>query len=318
MSPRTALQSPVFLFYVALAAGLLVLAGVTFGVLRWGLGKRIDHAWAAYRGWLCIVPLLCLCFFLGREAVIIFVTLVAVLGFREFARASGLYHHWTMTVAVYLGIGATGAVCLMTDPHNRNPGWYGLFMALPVFVIATIVVIPVIRNRAEGQLQSLALAIVGFLYFGWMFGHLAFLANSAQAYSYLGFLVLAVELSDVTAYVCGKLFGRTLLRSNISPKKTWEGAAGALAISLLLPWALLFSFPQFEPRDCLLAGLIVGIGGQLGDLVVSSFKRDLGIKDLGWIIPGHGGILDRVDSLIYVTPLFFHYLRYRFDLNVPY
>ena len=318
MSPRTALQSPVFLFYLALAAGLLVLAGALFGVLRWGLGKKVDDAWAAYRGWLLIVPLLCLCFFLGREAIIIFVTIVAVFGFREFARASGLDRHKTMTAAVYLGISATGVVSLITDPNNRNPGWYGLFMALPVFVIAMIVVIPVIRNRAEGQLQSLALAIVAFLYFGWMFGHLAFLANSAQAYSYLGFLVVAVELSDVAAFVFGKMFGRTLLCSNVSPKKTWEGAAGALAVSLLLPWALRFSFPQFEVRDCLIAGLIVGIGSQLGDLVVSGFKRDLGIKDLGWIIPGHGGILDRIDSLIYVSPLFFHYLRYRFDLNLPY
>src|SRR6266699_5815896 len=124
MSPGTALQSPVFLFYLALSAGLLVLAGVMFGVLRWGLGKKVDHAWAAYRGWLCIVPLLCLCFFLGREAVIIFVTLVAVFGFREFARASGLHRHWTMTAVVYLGISVTGVASLTTDPGSRNPGWY--------------------------------------------------------------------------------------------------------------------------------------------------------------------------------------------------
>src|SRR5207245_4660537 len=97
MSPRTALQSPVFLFYLALAASLLVLAGIMFGVLKWGLGKNVDHAWAAYRGWLCIVPLLFLCFFLGREAVIIFLTLVAMFGFTEFARASGLHRHWAMT-----------------------------------------------------------------------------------------------------------------------------------------------------------------------------------------------------------------------------
>ena len=90
---------------------------------------------------------------------------------------------------------------------------------------------------------------------------------------------------------------------------------GALAASALLPWALLFTFPHFEARDCLQTGLIVGIGGQLGDLVVSVIKSDLGIKDMGATIPGHGGILDRIDSLIYVAPLFFHYVRYRHGLN---
>src|SRR5207244_3542507 len=157
----------------------------------------------------------------------------------------------------------------------------GLFMALPVFATAVLLVIPVVRNRTEGQLRLLGLAIVGFVYFGWMLGHLAFLANSVHAYSYLGYLVLAVGLNDVAAYTCGKLFGRHLLRTNISPNKTWEGAAGALAVSVLLPWVLRFTFPHFQARDCLLAGLIVGVGGPLGDLVVSVMKRDLGIKDMG-------------------------------------
>jgi phosphatidate cytidylyltransferase len=315
MSPTHALQSPVFLFYLALTASLLVLAGVVLAMLKWGLRKDVGHAWAAYGGWLFMVPLLLLAFFLGREACIVFLTLVALFGFQEFARATVLYHDRIMTGTVYLGIIATGAVCLMTDPTNGKPGWYGLFMALPVFVIAAILVVPVVRNRGQGQLQMLGLAIFGFVYFGWMFGHLAFLANSAYAYSYLGYLVLAVELSDVAAYTCGKVFGRHLLRDNISPKKTWEGAVGALAVSALLPWALHFTFPHFEAWDCLLVGLIVGIGGQLGDLVVSVIKRDLGIKDMGTVIPGHGGILDRIDSLIYVAPLFFHYLRYRHDLS---
>jgi phosphatidate cytidylyltransferase len=310
-----ALQSPVFLFYLSLTVGLLVVAGVVLAVLRWGLGKNVGHAWMAYCGWLFIVPLLLICFFLGREAVIPFATLVAVLGFNEFARATGLHHDGILTWAVYLGISTIGVVSLVPDPTDGTPGWYGLFMALPVFVIAVILTIPVVRNRAQGQLQLLALAIVGFVYFGWMFGHVAFLANAAHAYSYLGYLVLAVELNDVAAYTCGKLFGRHLLRSNISPKKTWEGAVGALTVSLILPWALLFTFPHFEPQDCLLAGLIVGIGGQLGDLVVSVIKRDLHIKDMGAVIPGHGGILDRIDSLIYVAPLFLHYVRYRHGLT---
>jgi phosphatidate cytidylyltransferase len=315
MSPTTAIHSPVFLFYVVAAVSLLVFGGVVLAVLKSVTGKNVGHAWTAYQGWLFIVPLLLLVFFLGREAAIVFVTFVAVFSFREFARATGLYRDSIITWTVYSGIGAVGVVCLMNDPTDGQPGWYGLFMALPVFVIALILVIPVLRNRAQGQLELLALAIVGFVYFGWMFGHLAFLANSSNAYGYLGYLVLAVTVNDVAAYVGGTLFGRHLLRNNISPKKTWEGAAGALGVSLLLPWALRFTLPHFEARDLILAGLIVSIGGQFGDLIVSVIKRDLRIKDMGTMIPGHGGVLDRVDSMIYVAPLFFYYVRYRHGLG---
>ena len=315
MSPSAALKSEAFLFYAGLGATLLVVAGVVLAGLKFGLRKNVGHAWSAYCSWLVMVPLLLFVFFLGREATIACLTLVALVGLFEFARATRLNRDGMLCGVVYLGIAATGVACWMRDPTDGTPGWYGFFMALPAFAIAAILVVPVIRNRAQHQLELLALAIVGFVYFGWMFGHLAFLTNSRQAYSYLGYLVLAVELNDVAAYTCGKLFGRHRLRGNISPNKTWEGSLGALAVSCLLPWALRFTFPHFEPLDCLMAGLIVGIGGQLGDLVVSVIKRDVGVKDMGSVIPGHGGVLDRIDSLIYVAPLFFHYIRYRFDLN---
>src|SRR5207247_2879575 len=116
MSPTRALQSPVFLFYLALAASLLVLAGVVLAVLKWGFRKNVGHAWAAYCGWLFMVPLLLLVFFLGREAGILFVTLVAIFGFHEFAGATGLDLDGLITGAVDLGISATGVVCLLTDP----------------------------------------------------------------------------------------------------------------------------------------------------------------------------------------------------------
>jgi phosphatidate cytidylyltransferase len=311
MSPSRALESPVFLFYSCLGASLLVFGGLVLAVLKWRLKKDIGQASAAYRGWLLMVPLLLVVYFLGREVAILFATFLALLAFREFAGNTGLDRDGLLTNVVYLAILALGVVCLIPDPRSGNPGWYGLFLTMPVFVVAVILAIPVVRNRAQGQLQPLCLAVVGFVYFGWMFGHLAFLANSAYAYNYLGYLVLAVELNDVAAYIFGKLFGRHPLRTNISPKKTWEGAVGALAISLLLPWALYFTFPQFVAMDYIVAGVIVGVGGQMGDLIVSVIKRDLGIKDMGRVIAGHGGILDRTDSLIYVTPLFFHYLRCR-------
>jgi len=315
MSPREALQSPVALFYAAVAFGLLLAAGLLLGLVRWGLCKKVDQAWQSYLGWLLMVPLIASAIFLGREATVVFFTAVALLGFREFARATGISRDGYMTGGVALGILAVGVVALASDPAQPVSGRYGLFMALPVFVITGLLVIPIARNRARGQLRALVLAIVGFVYFGWMCGHVAFLANAHHAYAYLAYLLVAVGLNDVAAFVSGKLFGRHLLRSNISPKKTWEGSLGALAFSLALPWALWFTFPHLGPQDLLAAGLIVGIGGQLGDLVMSVIKRDLGIKDMGATIPGHGGILDRIDSLIYVAPLFFHYLRYCNHLN---
>lgn len=317
MSPGLALQSPVFLFYFTLAAGLLIFAAVILAVLKWGWRRNVGHAWSAYLGWLLIVPVLLLVFFLGRVAVIVFLTLVAIAGFREFARAAGLHRDQIASRTIYVAIIATGAVCLVPDPTNGKPGWYDLFMALPIIVIAIVWANVVAVDRSPDRVPTFALVVFGYMYFGWMFEHLAFLANSAWAYSYLGYLVMAVALNDVAAYTCGKFLGRHALRSNISPKKTWEGALGALTVSCVLPWLVRGTFPRFEPGDCLVVGLIVGIGGQIGDLVVSVIKRDRRIKDMGLVIPGHGGILDRIDSLIYVAPLFFHYIRYRHEFSLP-
>ena len=138
----------------------------------------------------------------------------------------------------------------------------------------------------RGELQRMSLGIVGFVYIGWMFGHLGFLANAVNAYGYFCYVIFATELNDVAAFTFGRIFGRHPLRSEISPKKTWEGALGALAVSMILPWLLRFSFPEFGPWQLILAGLIVGIGGQLGDLSISVIKRDIGTKDMGASFPG--------------------------------
>jgi phosphatidate cytidylyltransferase len=319
MSPTEALASNVFRTYFFLVVALLAIAGAVLAILRWGpvrwwLGRDAGHAWHAYRGWLVMAPLVLLAVFLGRAATIVFFTLVSLFGFKEFARATGLYRDWTMTIVVYLGILAVAVVSLVQDPLLDRPGWYGLFAILPVYVVSLILFVPIARNRAQGQLQTIALALLGFIYIGWMFGHVTFLANADRAYGYLLYLICAVELNDVAAFTCGKLFGRHPLRSNISPKKTWEGALGALMFSMVLPWLMRFSFPNFSAVELVLTGLIVGIAGQLGDLSISVIKRDLGIKDMGAVLEGHGGILDRVDSLIYVAPLFFHMVRWFNDL----
>ena len=309
MAIDIASDSSVFLTYVIIVGGLLLLAGLLLFSLRLA-GKDVSSPLRTYVGWLVMIPIVLSTLLLGREAVIVGVTLLATFGFREFARATGLYEDWWMTGLVYVAIAALGLVSLVPDPRLEQPGWYGLFMALPVFVIGAILLMPVLRNRARGELQKVALAIFGFIYFGWMFMHLGLLANAANALGYLLFLVFAVEIGDVAAYTFGRIFGKRKLREHISPNKTLAGSVGALGISLLMPWLLWFSFPHFSPALLILTGLIVGIGGQLGDLVISYIKRDIGIKDMGTTIRGHGGILDRIDSMIFVVPIFFHMVRW--------
>ena len=314
MSPDAALHSDVFKIYLVILLGMLAIAGAAIGILALFLKKDVSHAWKSYRSWLIMIPLILVCVFLGRLVTISFFTILGIFAFKEFAKATGLYRDWWMTGAVYLGILGVGGLSAMIDPLLGTTGWYGMFAVWPVYIIALILLIPILRNQTHGQLQAIALALLGFIYIGWMFEHIAFLANAKNAYGYLFYLIFAVELNDIAAYTFGKTFGRHALRSNISPKKTWEGSLGALAVSMILPWLLWFSFPHFTTRDLILSGLIVGIAGQLGDLSMSVIKRDLGIKDMGTLIGGHGGILDRIDSLIYVVPLFFHMVRYFHDI----
>jgi phosphatidate cytidylyltransferase len=278
---RVAISDPVYRTYAILIFGLLALSAAILAAITWGLKRRVPKVWQIWRSWVVMAPLALLIVGLGREATIAGVTLLAIFGFKEFARATGLYRDWGMTGMVYLAVVAVGAAAMWPDwdAGGTRPGWWDAFEAMPIVAVVLILLAPILRDRTQGQLQALALATLGFLYVGWMFAHLGFLANSAHAYGYIAFVVFAVEICDISAYTCGKLFGLRPLRSNISPRKTWGGSLGALAVAMALPWALGFSFPPaFGWRAKVIAGLIVGVGGQLGDLSISLIKRDLGLR----------------------------------------
>jgi phosphatidate cytidylyltransferase len=123
------------------------------------------------------------------------------------------------------------------------------------------------------------------------------------------FLVFVTEMSDVLQYVWGKLLGRHKILPTISPNKTWEGFLGGVLSAALLSLTIRFLTP-FPVWETLAVSLLIGVVGFFGGAVMSAVKRDLGTKDFGTLIPGHGGVLDRVDSLCYAAPVFFHYVRY--------
>jgi phosphatidate cytidylyltransferase len=127
----------------------------------------------------------------------------------------------------------------------------------------------------------------------------------------IAFLVLVVQSSDVLQYVFGKLYGQTKLAPNLSPSKTWEGLVGGVAAASLIGAALWWITP-FAIWQALLMALVICVMGFLGGLVMSAIKRDRGVKDWGHMIEGHGGVLDRLDSVVFAAPIFFHLTRYFF------
>ena len=300
----------IFRLYLGLIGGLLIVVGLILLILSKVFHKDVSSIWHIYRGWLIMVPIFLTFVFLGRVMFIIGVLALSIFSFIEFSQATQLIRNRWITYMVYIGIISVAILALIRNPPTGYFGAYGMFMALPVYVIGLIVIVPILQNQHQGQLQAVSLGVMGFIYFGWMFGHLSFLVDSSYADNYVLFIVFAVQIADISAYNFGKLFGRHKLRSNISPNKTLEGGIGALVVSLCLPWLFRATFPEFGPLQLVLAGLIVGVGSQLGDLTISLIKRDMGIKDMGTLIPGHGGVLDRIDSLIIAVPLFFHMTRY--------
>ena len=300
----------VFRVFTVVVCSVIGGGGITLYALQRFTSQDLTKVVRTYRSWLIMAPLPVIGILLGREAAILHNSTLALFVFREFAKATKLENDRRMSLVCQAAIVVQSLTVLATDPNTGANGWYGLFMTLPVFVIGAFHLVPILGNRVEGQLRTVSLAVFGYLYFGWMFGHLGFLTNLENGRIYLLYLLFAVSIGDVSAYAFGKLFGKRQLRSNISPNKTVAGSVGALAVSMALPWLMRFALPGFGTTELLITGLIVGVGGQVGDLTVSYIKRDLQIKDMGQLIPGHGGLLDRVDSLVFTAPLFFHMIRW--------
>jgi phosphatidate cytidylyltransferase len=197
---------------------------------------------------------------------------------------------------------------------------YGIFIVfVPVYMFLILPAAMVVAGNTQGFLKAVGTLHWGLMTTVYSLGHIAYLlvlpaeAQSGSIAIGAGLvmaLIVLTELNDVAQYIWGKSFGRHRITPNVSPNKTWEGFLGGVATTSL---AAVVVLPLLTPHSGWLAlglGLLIAVAGFFGDLTESAVKRDLGIKDSGSIIPGHGGILDRVDSLIFTAPLFFHYTRY--------
>lgn len=196
-------------------------------------------------------------------------------------------------------------------------GWYGMFIIwIPVYLFLLLPFRQVLIGETQGFLENTSRVQWGLMMFVFGLSHLAYMISlPAIAGHDVGgkelvlYLVLLTELNDVLQYLWGKAIGRHKIIPKVSPNKTIEGFVGAFITLTAL--AVVFSFlTPFTTLQAMMAGMLISGAGFVGDVVISMVKRDIGVKDSGNLLPGHGGILDRVDSLTYTAPLFFHFTYY--------
>lgn len=196
-------------------------------------------------------------------------------------------------------------------------GWYGMFIIfIPVYMFLILPIQLLLSKETKGFVASSSQIQWGLMAFVFGLSHLGYLLAfpfkvdpSINGRTLLLFMVFVVEISDVLQYIWGKTLGRHKIIPAVSPNKTWEGFLGGIASAIVLSLLMRFLTP-FSLKETAVVALLITIAGFFGGAVMSAVKRDFGVKDFGSIIPGHGGMLDRVDSLCYAAPIFFHYVRY--------
>ncbi|MBI3615292.1 MAG: phosphatidate cytidylyltransferase [Candidatus Omnitrophica bacterium] len=190
-------------------------------------------------------------------------------------------------------------------------GWELFFMAL---VFLALFLLQLGRKDSSQAIQGISTALFGIFYVSWCFSFLIKLRLTTgpmvpDGRWLVAYLLLVTKGGDVGGYAVGSIFGRHTLIRRISPSKTWEGMIGGLVFSLAAAFLMKPAFPSIPLGHLLVLGLLLGILGQLGDLSESMIKRDCQVKDSGRILPGMGGILDVIDSLLFASPICYFYVR---------
>lgn len=309
------MTAPHLLWLLAVVGLVLVVGSITGEVLRQRLSPKgenpvIENLNARINAWWVMVICLALAFIAGKPGVVLLFALCSFAALREFLTLTthNRADHWSLVACFFL-ILPLQYWFLATD-------WYGMYsIFIPVYAFLLLPVISALRGSTKDFLIRVSET-------QWALMICVYCASHVPALLYLqipgfegrniiliAYLIFVVQLSDVLQYVWGKLIGRTKVAPNLSPSKTWEGLIGGTLSATAIGTALYWMTP-FSPWEAAGMCLLITLMGFFGGLVMSAIKRDRGIKDWGHLIAGHGGFLDRLDSVIFAAPIFFHVTRW--------
>jgi phosphatidate cytidylyltransferase len=295
-------------------AALLVVATVIGQVLARRVGPSlrdtVDNANDRIKAWWLMSLAFAIAVVTGGVGSVILFSLISFLALREFItlsptsrsdHAALVWSFFIVTPIQYVLVGIQ---------------WYGFFsIMIPVYAFLLVTARIVLAGDTERFLERAATIQWGLMACVYCLSYVpAVLLLDIDGYEgenakLLFFLVVVVQLSDVFQYLWGKLVGRHKVAPTVSPNKTWEGLVGGVLTATAVGAALWWATP-FEPWAAALFSLVIALMGFAGGLVMSAIKRDRGVKDFGTMVQGHGGVLDRVDSLLFAAPIFFHLARF--------
>jgi phosphatidate cytidylyltransferase len=275
-----------------------------------GSNEAIENLNARIGAWWGMVAALGIAFLAGRTGVILLFAFLSFAALREFLTLTRKTRadHWALAASFFVVLPVQYWL-IWTD-------WYGFYsIFVPVYALLLLPILSAMRGETEGFLVRVAET-------QWALMICVFCASHVPALLYLqipgyegrevlliAFLVVVVQGSDVLQYVWGKLIGRHKIAPRLSPSKTWEGFLGGMGSAVLIGMGLAWITP-FSVGEAGLMALVIALLGFAGGLVMSAIKRDKGVKDWGHLIPGHGGFVDRLDSVVFSAPIFFHLTRY--------
>jgi phosphatidate cytidylyltransferase len=308
-----------FLYLVGALLGVLLLASLVGLMLARRAtggegGEVVANLNARIRAWWVMVAIFLLAVVVGPIGSVVLFALVSLLSLREFLALSPTIRsdHRVLLWLVF--------VILPVNYILVASRWYGLFAVfIPVYAFLWLQIRAAVAGATDEFLDRTARIQWGMMVTVYFVSYVPALlmleiprySGSGQNFKLMLFLVTVVEASDVLQYVVGKLFGRHPIARQVSPKKTVEGFAGGIALTGLLGAGLYWITPFTFVQAGALA-LVICLMGFAGGLVMSATKRDRGVKDFGTLLPGHGGMLDRIDSLCFAAPVFFHLTRFFF------
>ena len=242
------------------------------------------------------LPILLFFIYLGGGAFAFMVAVLAAVGLFEFARMVGGRQQF-LFIPVLLGVGI-----LLTGSYLKWENWVSLGILCTFCIVFTVAVF----RFPSFNVEDIAVNFLGLIYIGWTLAHLIAFDGLDNGRLLVLYLFVAIWSSDSGAYFVGRFLGRHKLCPRVSPKKTIEGSIGGILVTSVILSLLNADFSMLSPVVTVVIAVVISIIGQIGDLIESLIKRYYGIKDSGKLIPGHGGILDRFDSIMLAAPVMYY------------